>query len=528
MNKVLFGDCRDSMRRLIADGVKVQTCVTSPPYWGLRDYGAAGQLGLEPTIEEYLGHMVEVFRLVHDLLADDGTLWLNIGDSYANNGKWGGETGGKQAYLDDNNRKRVGREKRITGLKPKDLCMIPARLALALQQPYRDWQIKTEAMRAWVGGIIDGEGCITILETKSSHSESLSYPPIIQVRMCDLEPLDRLVQVVGSSYGKPQHPPSQVAANQRPSWQWKVVSEQAANVIAEIYPFLTCKRKQAIVAWNHQAFRSARGNQARTHGDIEKEQFCKTLINSLNQRESVDIPSWMKEPEITYQPGWYLRQDLIWAKPNPMPESVTDRCTKSHEYLFLLSKSERYYFDAKAIQEESVTGDPRRPYGSKGAWDMDGRPEEQKHGGEPRSWKGSEFQTGKTAEHQLGRSQKVRSPAGWKTGPGSHGSIHDQGREQEVSYAEIDASKRNKRSVWTVSTQPYSEAHFATFPPALIEPCILAGSRPGDIVLDPFFGSGTTGQVAQALGRQWIGCEIQTEYESLQRRRTAQTGMVFT
>ena len=210
-----------------------------------------------------------------------------------------------------------------------------------------------------------------------------------------------------------------------------------------------------------------------------------------------------------------------------MPESVTDRCTKSHEYLFLLSKSARYYYDADAIKEDSITNDARRPYGSEGAWAMDGRPDEQKHGGAPRSWKGSEFQTGKTSEHQLGRSQKVRSPAGWKTGPGSHGSIHDEGREQEVTYNEIDATKRNKRSVWTVPTQPFSGAHFATFPPALIEPCILAGSRPGDIVLDPFFGSGTTGQVAQALGRNWIGCELQEDYEAMQRRRTAQTGMVF-
>ena len=378
MNKVIFGDCRDSMRKLIADGVKVQTCITSPPYWALRDYGHAGQLGLE-ALHDCLGwatgelcgechvcHMVEVFRLARDVLADDGTLWLNYGDSYASAGGacWQGKNGQRAdrrftASRDTVAMRDIGR--RPPGaLKPKDLCGIPWRIAFALQAD-----------------------------------------------------------------------------------------------------------------------------------------------------------------------GWYLRQDIIWHKPNLMPESVTDRCTKAHEYLFLLSKSERYYFDAKAIQEESVTGDPRRPYGSKGAWDMDGRPEEQKHGGEPRSWKGSEFQTGKTAEHQLGRSQKVRSPAGWKTGPGSHGSIHDQGREQEVSYAEIDASKRNKRSVWTVSTQPYSGAHFATFPPALIEPCILAGSRPGDTVLDPFFGSGTTGQVAQALGRQWIGCEINEDYKPLQDRRTAQTGMVL-
>jgi site-specific DNA-methyltransferase (cytosine-N4-specific) len=132
-----------------------------------------------------------------------------------------------------------------------------------------------------------------------------------------------------------------------------------------------------------------------------------------------------------------------------MPESVTDRPTKSHEYIFLLSKRERYYYDAEAIKEPSVTNDPRRPYTSQGAWEMDGRPVEQRHGG------------------------KVRSPAGWKTGNGSHGSIHENGREQEVTYVEDTFTKRNIRSVWTVATQPYSDAHFATFPEALIKPCIL-------------------------------------------------------
>jgi len=146
--------------------------------------------------------------------------------------------------------------------------------------------------------------------------------------------------------------------------------------------------------------------------------------------------------------GWYLRQEIIWHKPNPMPESVTDRCTKSHEQIFLMAKSASYYFDAEAMKEPSVTNDPRRPYTSKGAKDLDGRSE-------------------------------------WKSGQ-----ARDKG----------DFSLRNKRSVWTVTTKPFKGAHFATFPTKLIEPCILAGAPAGGIVLDPFFGSGTTGQVAQALG----------------------------
>jgi site-specific DNA-methyltransferase (cytosine-N4-specific) len=173
--------------------------------------------------------------------------------------------------------------------------------------------------------------------------------------------------------------------------------------------------------------------------------------------------------------GWYLRQEIIWAKPNPMPESVTDRCTKSHEQIFLLAKSPTYYFDAEAMKEPSVTNDPRRPYTSKGAKDLDGRSE-------------------------------------WKSGQ-----ARDKG----------DFSLRNKRSVWTVTTKPFKGAHFATFPTELIEPCILAGAPAGGIVLDPFFGSGTTGQVAQALGRQWIGCELNTAYKPLQDERLRQPSLLL-
>ena len=548
MSHCIIGDCLTVLPTL--DAGSVQMCVTSPPYWGLRDYSCDGQLGLESTPEEYVAKMVAVFREVRRVLRDDGTLWLNLGDSYAGGGRGGGSDDCKQrtnvgslvaatpmsafrpgagradGVVDERGQRNRNGLGHVLGIKPKDLVGIPWRVAFALQQPYREWQIKTEAMRAWVGGIVDGEGCITIMETKSSHSESLSYPPIIQVRMCDLEPLDRLVQVVGSSYGKPQHPPSQVAANQRPSWQWKVVSEQAANVIAEIYPFLTCKRKQAIVAWNHQAFRSARGNGQRAQGDIEKEQFCKTLINKLNQREPVDIPSWMKEPTIDYEPGWYLRQDLIWAKPNPMPESVRDRCTKSHEYIFLLSKHERYYFDADAIAEpvtlstvarlsqpmlEQQHGSDRVPGKTNGPMKAVGR----------KSWNGSEFHDGKNLEvhPNVGKKRDQRDKLDRAEASGRMG--REAGWRKNTPYGET----RNKRSVWTVSTKPYSEAHFATFPPDLIEPCILAGSKPGDVVLDPFGGSGTTGQVAEALGRQWVLIELNPAYAKLAAARTAQQGL---
>jgi DNA modification methylase len=402
---VLFGDCRDSMRRMINEGMRVQMCVTSPPYYGLRDYGHPGQLGLEATPDEYIANMVEVFRLVRDLLADNGTLWLNIGDSYANDGKWGGSSGGKHVTSLHGNT-GIGRGKKNTGLKPKDLIGIPWLLAFALRAD-----------------------------------------------------------------------------------------------------------------------------------------------------------------------GWYLRQDIVWSKPNPMPESVRDRCTKSHEYLFLLSKSERYFFDAEAIKEP-VSGDPNAP---RNRWDT----------------KNYEV-PGQKPQKRVSRSgNKERKPGSARGCPDNTGS-------NVCGSVPWEGSMRNKRSVWTIPTSPYAGAHFAVFPPALAEPCVLAGTsarghcpacsarwvrtvdrnrpessgvsiggypdrrdggirvraqsgsgggnllatirrttdewRPScdcghdpvpDIVLDPFFGSGTTGEVAESLGRRWIGCEINRAYAPLQAERTAQMGMAL-
>ena len=343
MNRVIFGDCRDTMRDLIAQGVKVQMCVTSPPYFGLRDYGHAGQLGLEATPAEFVAAMVEVFGLVRELLADDGVLWLNLGDSYAGyHGNKNSEvpTSSTNGWTNGyNENKRGGARPQDIGLKPKDLVGAPWRVAFALQEA-----------------------------------------------------------------------------------------------------------------------------------------------------------------------GWYLRQDIIWHKPNPMPESVTDRCTKAHEYLFLLTKSERYYFDAVAIQEDAQIWTGRA-----GTFDRSGNP---------------------VADHVIpGQSAAQHRPrVNERDRKALRTDVENRHRSSIPGGQSLQAEpngKRNRRSVWTVPTQPYSGAHFAVFPAALIEPCILAGSRPGDVVLDPFMGSGTTAQVAQALGRQWIGCELNTEYAPLQQARTAQAALAI-
>ena len=303
------GDCIAGMK-LLADQ-SINCCVTSPPYFGLRDYGHAGQIGLEATPADYVARLVEVFREVCRVLRDDGTLWLNLGDSYAaaHGGTHqpaetlAGGKGGKTVEGERVNRARHDgynptRNAAGIGLKHKDLIGIPWRVAFALQED-----------------------------------------------------------------------------------------------------------------------------------------------------------------------GWYLRQDIIWHKPNPMPESVQDRCTKAHEYIFMLSKSPKYYFDSAAMQEPSVKGAA-----------------------------GSTFSSGKTGEHQEGRaSAKER----------------------------VESATRNRRSVWTVSTKPFKGAHFATFPPDLIEPCVLAGCPEGGTVLDPFGGSGTVAGVAEKHGRNALLCELNPEYAAMVPARVA-------
>lgn len=295
---ILHGDCRAVLPTLPAE--LVQCCVTSPPYWGLRDYGVDGQIGLEPTPEEYVAGMVEVFREVRRVLRPDGTLWLNLGDSYAANRSYQVSQSKHQVHdYGESNATRVP-----DGLKPKDLVGIPWRVAFALQAD-----------------------------------------------------------------------------------------------------------------------------------------------------------------------GWYLRSDIIWHKPNPMPESVRDRPTKAHEYVFLLTKAERYFYDAAAVQEQATGREPGNV-------------------------------THKHTAAYAGGDEYSRTKGG---------------------LLEIGAREtRNARSVWTIPTRPFSEAHFATMPPELARRCVLAGTRPGDTVLDPFNGAGTTGYVAQEHGREYVGIELNPEYIGIAERRLAQ------
>lgn len=416
-NTILLGDVRDVLPTL--PDKSVQMCVTSPPYWGLRDYGTAtweggdaecdhmelrqpqslakladkmaprknprnptrqddekinarsyrnlcgkcgarridSQLGLESTPEEFVTNMVAVFREVRRVLRDDGTCWVNMGDGYATSGT-------------------------------------------------------------------------SVPSSNSNHKDSKVYGDV--------------------------------------------------------------------------------GPGFRTGLSYQGQPSARTAVSGLKPKDLVGMP-WRLAFALQAD-GWWLRQDIVWSKPSPMPESVTDRCTKAHEYIFLLSKnggkallwravdtgewsyapdlSERitqasgavvprwrgfdYYFDAEAIKDDAVGGAP-----------------------------GNKSHKGKTA-YENG-DEKMRTKCGLTN----------------VKSVE----RRNKRSVWTVASQAFSEGHFATFPEKLIEPCILAGCPPGGIVLDPFFGSGTTGQVCERLGRQWLGIELNPEYADMARRRTAQQGL---
>lgn len=301
--QILQGDCLQTLPTI--ESGTVQTCVTSPPYFGLRDYGADGQIGLEQTPDEYVAKLVEVFREVNRVLRDDGTLWLNLGDSYAGSGK--GPAGNLGAKHNERHLEHIHSGIIPSGLKSKDLIGIPWRVAFALQAD-----------------------------------------------------------------------------------------------------------------------------------------------------------------------GWYLRQDIIWHKPNAMPESVTDRCTKAHEYIFLLSKSPKYYYDAEAIAEPVALSSISR---------------------------------------------FAQNGAGPRFGGAKYGDSDDPKHATKSGNVWTVAEKANKRSVWTVATKPFREAHFATFPEDLITPCILAGSREGDLVFDPFNGAGTTGVVAMRYGRRYIGCELNPDYIEMSERR---------
>jgi DNA modification methylase len=374
--EVYCGDALDVLSKLPDESV--QMCVTSPPYWGLRDYGVEGQLGIEKTPEEFIAKMVAVFAEVRRVLKKDGTAWVNMGDCYA--GSWGAQSRGNKNGEDSST---------IEGAS-----MLSARQILA--------------------------------HPKGTHTGSVKNTP------------------------------------------------------------------------------------------------------GLKPKDLVGIP-WMLAFALRAD-GWYLRQDIIWAKPNPMPESITDRCTKAHEYVFLLSKSQRYFYDAEAIKEPASYNTHERV--SRAQLEHKSMPDEKRNGIRPKmpaGWAQGDGPPHTAIGHQVGVHRKSRKS--WRgSDDGKNAEVHPNVGKNRIknneSFDEAMAEMpddRNKRSVWTIASSHYPEAHFATYPPDLIKPCILAGSRPGDTVLDPFGGSGTSGQVALELGRRAILIELNPKYIPLIDKRTLVT-----
>lgn len=480
--RIIGGDCRERLREL--PDASVQCCVTSPPYFGLRDYGVAGQIGLEDTPDAFVAEMVAVFREVRRVLRDDGTLWLNLGDSYS-----GSPPGTKRGVSASSTLAGVSSERyqrtleqsvgtvrdksKLPGIKPKDLIGIPWSVAKALQAPFYTGRIAAERDRTWLAAMIDGEGTICGF----SHERADDGRTRTGAHVFITNSNDALLRECGRIW--PASRSEHMAAGaghfgSKAVERWIVHgAENKIALLAEMYPYLIAKKAQAHVAWNMARFvlnGKRDGHSSEAEAVRAKRQRLTEILADLNAGRPVDLPSWLLPMPSMFEQGYYLRQDIIWAKPNPMPESVTDRCTKAHEYLFLLSKSATYHYDAAAIAEAA---DP--------------------------------------ANHR-------DSPGVRRTAPGSE--------DHKGFVGGRHFETRNRRSVWTVATQPFSEAHFATFPPALIEPCILAGCPAGGVVLDPFGGAGTTGLVADRLGRDAILIELNPEYAAMaQKRIGADAGM---
>lgn len=426
---------------------------------------------MEKTPEEYVAHMVEVFREVRRVLRDDGTVWLNLGDSYATqSGTYGGSAQYKGIHgktLHDSTDIKQPHPRDI-GLKHKDLVGIPWRVAFALQQPYYIGKIKDERDRIWLAAMMDAEGSICGTEyqncgrTKTNIYISITNTSVPIIDKCEMI----FPQEVKHVYEKTN------SVSSRPCFRWDVERMETKSLfLREIYPHLIAKRKQAIIGYTFTEMQ--RGLESKKRGYLaeqnEQRSWLLDALSKLNNGIDVDLPNWVIEPPPLFEPGFYLRQDLIWAKPNPMPESVTDRCTKAHEYIFLLSKQAKYYYDAEAIQEKNS---------------KDNRSVticvDRKRSGSPLMW---------------GRDHER-----WPNG-----------------------ENRNRRSVWTVTTKPFREAHFATFPPDLIEPCALAGCPESGVILDPFMGAGTTAVVAKQNYRNYIGIELNPKYIEIAEKRISAT-----
>ena len=323
------------------------------------------QIGLEETPEQWVASLVDVFREVRRVLRADGTLWLEIGDSYANQRGWSGLDNSPLQLNNQGSITRSGQLKVPPGYKPKDLIGAPWKLAQALRDPYYAGEIKNESDRVWLAATIDAEGCISGHRHTRKDNGEVRTGCHVTITNTNEAMLDEAQRIWPSC--RTQHEPRRGSMGQRDCWRWVATGvDRNALLMRELYPHLIAKKRQAMLAYNlFELSRVSKRTGKTPEGAKAREQrdWIVAALSRLNQGQPVDVPKWIKEPETLFADGWYLRSDIVWARPNPMPESVTDRPTKSHSYVFLLAKQPRYYWDAEALRE-NVTDTPGRTNGA--------------------------------------------------------------------------------------------------------------------------------------------------------------------
>jgi len=543
--QIINADVMDGLRQLPDDSV--HCVVTSPPYWGLRDYGVDGQIGLEPTMGEHIDRMVEVFREVRRVLRPDGTLWLNYGDCYATspNGRSASDT--KAANNDD----RTFRDKPFSTiggvLKPKDLCMIPNRIAIALQEPYHLGPIKNEVDRAWLAGLIDADGCIGI-RREDNGKWNPSYIPYLTVGCSDRKLVERCAQITGLGRVNLKSHAGDTDARgirqRRDGYVWRLDGQIASRVIRDIYPHLVQKQMQAVVC-NAMNISQEGGRPTRSRpvasDVIAYRQTLYEGIKALNQRREILFPD-LPDVQPNIEQGWWVRSEIIWGKSNPMPDSSgSQRPSTAHEKIFLLAKStDGDIWRARDTGDMSdnpdlgetcpLIGDPNRigprwqrigSYYDAETVRVGRSSDEDANGFRGGSYVGGVPSKRAVVGNKLVKSDKQRGHSRRHAGFNDRWDAMDKD-EQQANGRYLRNYEEAPLSVWRIATKAFPGAHFATFPPELAERCILAGCPRGGTVLDIFGGAGTVGLVADGLQRNAILIEINKEYAELARARIAE------
>jgi DNA modification methylase len=513
--QILTGDVREMLATLPAESV--QCVVTSPPYFQLRDYGVPGQIGMEATPAEFIATLVSVFAAVRRVLRPDGVCFVNLGDSYAGSGKGptghngigdqeqrqGFRTGNPSRYKDGkspSNRDGLGA---VAGVKPKSLMLIPERFAIAMQEPRHVGPIKREADRAWLAALIDADGCLSARKFHPAEYKKKGwnpgYIPFLAVSQADVQALEHCVKItgLGSVIAKslPSEDPRGIAGihGRRPMYTWRLDGAQVGAILRDIYPYLLIKKQQAKVLY---ALVQSVGQQRSSRSQpvspsvIEERHRLFECVKLLNQRSPVDLPS-LADPPSSTEPGWIVRSRIAWCKKSAMPESVRDRPTSAWEHIWMFTRHGRYFWDQEAVRQPNTDLTIAR------------------HANAPAS---------RYTEHRSVGTIPPGHPAGANP-------LHHHSGSINVNGGGVNGA--NLRNYWLLGPEPSREEHYAAFPSEIPRRCILAASRKGDTVLDPFLGTGTTALVADRLERNAIGVELNPKYVEIARRRIESDAGMF-